>query len=59
MCAGDDRNCPQFELHLQEPLDAERGSFLKSTFVASGGALAAWASGACRTSVRADRTTPR
>jgi len=33
MCAGDDRDCPQFELHHQkllEELDAERRSFLKS-----------------------------
>jgi len=39
MCARDDHNCPQFELHLQELLDTERRSFLKSAFVASGGAL--------------------
>jgi acetamidase/formamidase len=43
MCAGDDRNCPQFELHRQkllDELDAERRSFLKSAFVATGGAAA-------------------
>ena len=37
MCAGDDRNCPEFELHRQkllEQLDAERRSFLKSAFAA-------------------------
>jgi acetamidase/formamidase len=48
MCAGDDHNCPQFELHRQklvEELDSERRSFLKSAFVASGGAAAAWAAG--------------
>jgi acetamidase/formamidase len=46
MCTGDDQNCPQFELHrkkLLDDLDYERRSFLKSAFVASGGAAAAWA----------------
>ena len=45
MCSGDDHNCPQFELHrkkLLDDLDGERRSFLKSAFVAGGGA-AAWA----------------
>jgi len=40
MCVGDDRNCPQFELHRQkllDDLDAERRTFLKSAFVATGG----------------------
>ncbi len=49
MCAGDDRNCPQFELHRQkllDDLDVERRSFLKSAFVATGGAAALGASGA-------------
>ncbi len=49
MCAGDDHNCPQFELHRQkllEDLDAERRSFLKSAFVAAGGAAALTAGGA-------------
>jgi hypothetical protein len=44
MCADDDRNCPQFELHRQkllDDLDSERRSFLKSAFVASGSAAAA------------------
>ena len=48
MCAGDDHNCPQFELHRQkllDELDSERRSFLKSAFVASGSAAAAWAAG--------------
>jgi acetamidase/formamidase len=48
MCEGDDRNCPQFEQHRQkllDELDAERRSFLKSAFVASGGAAATWAAG--------------
>ena len=43
MCAGDDHNCPQFEQHRQkllDDLDAERRSFLKSAFAASGGAAA-------------------
>ena len=43
MCAGDDRDCPQFELHRQkllDDLDAERRSFLKSAFFATGGARA-------------------
>jgi acetamidase/formamidase len=46
MCGGDDRSCPDFELHRQkllEDLDAERRSFLKSAFLAGGGAAAAWA----------------
>ncbi len=49
MCAGDDHNCPQFDLHrhkLLEDLDAERRSFLKSAFVAAGGAAALTAGGA-------------
>jgi acetamidase/formamidase len=48
MCEGDDHNCPQFEQHRQrllDELDGERRSFLKSAFVASGGAAAAWAGG--------------
>jgi hypothetical protein len=48
MCKGDDHNCPQFGQHRQrllDELDAERRSFLKSAFVASGGAAAAWAGG--------------
>ncbi len=48
MCAGDDQACPQFELHrrkLLDDLDTERRSFLKSAFVASGGAAALAAGG--------------
>jgi hypothetical protein len=48
MCAGDDRNCPDFELHrqkLRDELDSERRSFLKSAFVATGGAAALTAGG--------------
>ena len=43
MCAGDDRSCPQFQFHRQqllEELDTERRRFLKSAFVATGGAAA-------------------
>ena len=46
MCGGDDRSCPDFELHRQkilDDLDAERRSFLKSAFLTGGGAAAAWA----------------
>jgi acetamidase/formamidase len=46
MCRGDDRSCPDFELHQQkllDDLDAERRSFLKSAFLAGGGAAVAWA----------------
>jgi hypothetical protein len=45
MCAGDDRNCPEFELHRQkllDDLDAERRSFLAAT----GGAAALTATAA-------------
>ncbi len=48
MCAGDDHNCPQFELHRQKLLDdfsSERRSFFKSAFLASGAAATAWAAG--------------
>lgn len=43
MCAGDDRNCPEFEKHrakMMEALGVERRNFLKSAFVATGGAAA-------------------
>ena len=46
MCSGDDASCPEFELHRQkllDDLDGERRSFLKSAFLAGGGAAAAWA----------------
>ena len=48
MCAGDDRNCPDFEFHRQkllDDLDVERRSFLKSAFAATGGAAALTAGG--------------
>ena len=64
MCAGDDHNCPQFELHRQkllDDLDAERRSFLKSAFVAGGGAAAAWAasSGTLISPAAAQSAAPR
>ena len=48
MCAGDDKNCPEFELHhrkFKETLDQERRSFLRSSFAAAGGAAAITAGG--------------
>jgi hypothetical protein len=48
MCAGDDKNCPEFELHhrkFKETLDRERRSFLRSSFAAAGGAAAMTAGG--------------
>jgi acetamidase/formamidase len=61
MCAGDDQNCPQFEQHRQkllDELDNERRSFLKSAFVASGGAAAAWAAGATLSSPASAQARP-
>jgi acetamidase/formamidase len=61
MCAGDDHDCPDFELHrrqLLEELDAERRSFLKSAFVA-GGAAAAWAAGGTAMSPASAQTAAR
>lgn len=43
MCMGDDRNCPDFHEHhakFKAELNAERRSFLKSSFVATGAAAA-------------------
>src|ERR1700693_6371796 len=48
MCAGDDKNCPEFELHhrnFKETLDRGRRSFLRSSFAAAGGAAAMTAGG--------------
>ena len=62
MCAGDDHNCPDFELHrrqLLEELDSERRSFLKSAFVAGGGAAAAWAAGSAVVSRASAQTAAR
>ena len=47
MCRGDDASCPDYEKHVEAfkgELNAERRSFLKSSFVAAGG-LAATAAG--------------
>ena len=47
MCRGDDKTCPHYEVHyrqFKEALDEERRSFMKSAFVAAGGA-AAWGGG--------------
>jgi acetamidase/formamidase len=60
MCAGDDRDCPEFELHRQkllDELDAERRSFLKSAFFATGGAAALTTGGASLVSPAAGQTT--
>ena len=59
MCAGDDRNCADFELHRQrllDDLDAERRSFLKSAFAATGGAAALTAGGMSLVSPAAAQT---
>jgi acetamidase/formamidase len=61
MCAGDDHDCPDFELHrrqLLEQLDSERRSFLKSAFVA-GGAAAAWAASGTMISPASAQTAAR
>src|SRR5260370_13653057 len=60
MCRGDDRDCPQFELPRQkllDELDAERRSFLKSAFFATGGAAALTTAGASLLSPAAAQTT--
>jgi acetamidase/formamidase len=61
MCAGDDRDCPQFELHrnkLLDDLDAERRSFLKRAFVASGATAATWAASGTLISPASAQTRP-
>ena len=48
MCNGDDTTCPHFEQHRRdflETMDHERRAFLKSAFVAGGGAAALGAGG--------------
>ena len=48
MCRGDDAACPDYQKHLQEfkgELNAERRSFLKSSFAAGGGMAALSAGG--------------
>jgi hypothetical protein len=63
MCAGDDHNCPDFDLHRQqllEELDSERRGFLKSAFAAGG--AAAWAAGGTvisQAGIGPDRGRPR
>ena len=62
MCSGDDRNCPQFELHRQallDDLDAERRSFLKTAFAATGGAAALTAGGGFVTPAMAQTVAAR
>src|ERR1700738_4502747 len=61
MCAGDDHNCPQFEQHRQkllDDLDSGRRSFLKSAFVASGSAAAAWEAGGTLVSPASAQSRP-
>src|ERR1700691_4862983 len=60
MCTGDDKTCPDFELHRQkllDELDHERRSFLKSAFVTGGGA-AAWAASGTLSSPASAATSP-
>ena len=61
MCTGNDHTCPDFELHrkkLLNDLDCERRSFLKSAFLASGGAAAAWAASGTLTTPASAETRP-
>jgi acetamidase/formamidase len=61
MCTGDDHTCPDFELHrkkLLDDLDCERRSFLKSAFLTSGGAAAAWAAGGALATPASAETRP-
>ena len=61
MCTGDDHTCPDFELHRQkllDDLDGERRSFLKSAFLAGGGAAAAWAGAATLATPASAETKP-
>src|SRR6202021_3750858 len=60
MCTGNDKTCPDFELHRQKllsELDHERRGFLKSAFVAGGGA-AAWAASGTLSSPASAATSP-
>ncbi len=62
MCAGDDHNCPQFELHRQQlldDLDGERRGFLKSAFFTSGAAAATWVGGGTLISPAAAQTASK
>ena len=61
MCRGDDQTCPDFELHRQkllDDLDSERRSFLKSAFLAGGGAAAVWAGGGTLATPASAQTSP-
>ena len=61
MCRGDDQTCPDFELHRQkllDDLDSERRSFLKSAFLAGGGAAAVWAGGGTLATPASAQTRP-
>jgi hypothetical protein len=61
MCTGDDHTCPDFELHRQrllDDLDGERRSFLKSAFLAGGGAAAAWTAGGTLVTPASAQTKP-
>jgi acetamidase/formamidase len=61
MCAGDDHNCPQFELHRQkllDELDAERRGFLKSAFAVGGGVAALAAGGGALIAPASAQTRP-
>src|SRR5438874_12954053 len=62
MCAGDDKNCPEFELHhrkFKETLDQERRSFLRSSFAAAGGAAAITAGGISPVRPRSAAAAPK
>jgi hypothetical protein len=62
MCQGNDPTCPHFTLHrqkLMEVLSRERRAFLKSAFVATGGAAALGARGGPVSSAAAQTTAPR
>ncbi|MEA2856506.1 MAG: hypothetical protein QOH98_827, partial [Methylobacteriaceae bacterium] len=62
MCQGNDPTCPHFTLHRQKLMDDlshERRAFLKSAFVATGGAAALGAGGGLVSSAAAQTAAPR
>jgi hypothetical protein len=62
MCQGNDPTCPHFTLHrqkLMEDLSHERRAFLKSAFVATGGAATLGTGGGLISSAAAQTTAPR
>jgi acetamidase/formamidase len=62
MCQGNDPTCPHFTLHRQKLMDDlshERRAFLKSAFVATGGAAALGAGGGLVSSAAAQTAPPR